>query len=371
MEDHQRENERETTLGEGQTHQAPDQPHSPALEQEPKRPESFLGEEKLITKKNGLGFLILCLILLGSCVVSFVMLVVNASADNGMMAGVFAGLSAVLMIGWIVVAMGIKSVKPNEAAVFTLFGEYYGTIKDPGLYFIHPLVSAVEDQSRKQQEQRAKKRTAKENEAALETTSANRVSLKMKALNNECQKVNDLLGNPVVLETVVIWHVANPTKAVFNVDNYTDFLSTQADSVVRNIARLYPYDNLEYDDVEDSEKTLMGSAQTIADEMCRALQKKVVIAGIEVEEVRISHLSYAEEIAAAMLQRQQASAIVAARSKIVDGAVGMVEMALDQLAQKDIVSLDEERKAQMVSNLLVVLCATKEVAPVVNSGSIY
>ena len=177
------------------------------------------------------------------------------------------------------------------------------------------------------------------------------------------------MGNPIIIGAIVVWRVENPTKAVFNVDNYFQYLSTQCDSTIRSIARQYPYDSIEETDTE--EKTLRGSSQEIADMMKNRLQQRVEDAGLEVLEVRITHLSYAEEIAAAMLRRQQAAAIIAARQKIVNGAVGMVKTALDQLGEEEIVLLDEERKAAMVSNLLVVLCGDKEAQPVVNSGTIY
>ena len=177
-----------------------------------------------------------------------------------------------------------------------------------------------------------------------------------------------MLGNPIIIGAIVIWRVADPTKAVFSVENYKEFLSIQCDSVIRNVTRLYPYDSTEND---SEEKTLRGSSQEIADLMRLELQKRVESAGLEIEEVRITHLSYSEEIAAAMLQRQQAVAIIAARQKIVEGAVSMVKMALDQLSEEDIVLLDEERKAAMVSNLLVILCGNKDAQPVINSGSIY
>jgi regulator of protease activity HflC (stomatin/prohibitin superfamily) len=200
------------------------------------------------------------------------------------------------------------------------------------------------------------------------------VSLKRSTLDNGTQKVNDALGNPVIIGAVVLWHVEDPTKAVFNVENYTEFLSIQTDSTIRNTARLYPYDVFDDDEDENdgkAEQTLRGSSQEIAAKMKVELAEKVAFAGLVIEEVRITHLSYAEEIAAAMLQRQQASAIIAARTKIVDGAVSMVKMAIDKLGEDDIVMLDEERKAQMVSNLLVVLCGNKDAQPVVNSGSVY
>ena len=204
------------------------------------------------------------------------------------------------------------------------------------------------------------------NPAAL-SGKAKKVSLKTLTLNNEKQKVNDELGNPVEIGAVVIWKVTNPTKAVINVENYKNYLSIQCDAIIRNTARMYPYDTSEKGD----EKSLRGSSQEIAEIMCKELQEKVENAGIKILEVRITHLAYAPEIASAMLQRQQAAAIIDARQKIVEGAVGMVEMALDKLNENDIVELDEERKAAMVSNLLVVLCGNKDAQPIVNSGSLY
>ena len=187
-------------------------------------------------------------------------------------------------------------------------------------------------------------------------------------LSNGTQKVNDVLGNPIIIGVNVIWHVEDPTKAVFNVENFSEFLSIQCDSTIRNIARLYPYDTFEED---SDEKTLRGSSQEIAEMMETELLERVRPAGLAIEDVRITHLAYAEEIAAAMLQKQQATAIIAARQKIVEGAVGMVKMAIDQLGEEEVVVLDEERKAAMVSNLLVVLCGNKDAQPIVNSGSIY
>jgi regulator of protease activity HflC (stomatin/prohibitin superfamily) len=187
-------------------------------------------------------------------------------------------------------------------------------------------------------------------------------------LNNDKQKVNDQLGNPIIIGIVVVWRVVNTAKAVFNVDNYTEYLSIQADSALRDIVRLYPYDtSLE----DNNEKSLRGSSQEVADRIKAELQSKVEIAGLEILETRITHLAYAPEIAAAMLQRQQATAIIDARQMIVEGAVGMVEMALSKLNENNIVDLDEERKAAMVSNLLVVLCGNRDAQPVVNSGSLY
>lgn len=259
---------------------------------------------------------------------------------------------------------GLKILRPNEALVLTLFGSYYGTLRGPGFFFVNPFTSAA-------QTNRAKPTsgaTGEEGPAKAATRAqGKKLSLKTMTLNNDKQKVNDALGTPIVVGIIVVWKVANTAKAVFNVDNYAEFLSIQSDAALRNIIRLYPYDA---DDAE-GEKSLRGSSQEIAESLKEEIQRKVDIAGLEILEARITHLSYAPEIAAAMLQRQQASAVIAARQMIVEGAVGMVEMALEKLGDKKIVELDEERKAAMVSNLLVVLCGNKDAQPIVNSGSIY
>jgi regulator of protease activity HflC (stomatin/prohibitin superfamily) len=262
--------------------------------------------------------------------------------------------------------MGLKILKPNEALVLTLFGSYTGTLKGPGFFFVNPFNRAVNPGAVP---------PAATTEVPGETVDLVRIhripdrkiSLKAMTLNNARQKINDQLGNPIIIGIVVIWRVDNTAKAVFNVDNYREFLSIQCDSALRNIVRLYPYDASERDD----EKTLRSSSQEIAERLKTEIQEKVALAGLEIIESRITHLSYAPEIAAAMLQRQQASAVIDARQMIVEGAVGMVEMALDKLRRKEIVHLDEERKAAMVSNLLVVLCGNRDAQPIVNSGSLY
>lgn len=267
-----------------------------------------------------------------------------------------------------VLFVGLKILKPNEALVLTLFGSYTGTLKGPGFFFVNPFNKAVNPGA-------APTVSAATTEIPGETTGFTRqirmadrkISLKAMTLNNARQKINDQLGNPIVIGIVVIWRVVNTAKAVFNVDNYREFLSIQCDSALRNIVRLYPYDASERDD----EKTLRSSSQEIAEKLKTEIQEKVALAGLEILESRITHLSYAPEIAAAMLQRQQASAVIDARQMIVEGAVGMVEMALDKLHKKEIVHLDEERKAAMVSNLLVVLCGNRDAQPIVNSGSLY
>ena len=281
------------------------------------------------------------------------------------------------LVGWTVFSIlfaGLKTVQPNEARVLTLFGNYYGTIKTAGFYFVNPFsVSFCPKSNTPSNDTSIKVSLNEKQQVTAKPMIRPTVSLKTQTLENGRQKVNDVLGNPIMIGAIVIWRVENPTQAVFAVENYREYLSIQTDSIIRNTARLYPYDIFDEDDNDDGvkEKTLRGSSLEIAENMKRELQKKVSGAGLVIEEVRITHLAYAEEIAAAMLQRQQAAAIIAARQKIVDGAVGMVKMAIDKLGEDEIVVLDEERKAAMVSNLLVVLCGNKDAQPIVNSGSIY
>ena len=265
-------------------------------------------------------------------------------------------------VGWIPF-MGLRIMKPNEAIVLTLFGKYIGTLKKEGFFFINPFCGAVTP----------KNASGSSNIVAtiatngMVTTTINRkISLKTMTHNNEKQKINDESGNPIEIGIMVTWRVVNTAKAVFNVDNFNTFLSTQADSTLRDVARCYPYDS-----TDDDEKTLRGSSVEISEQLKNLLQERVEIAGLEIIEARITHLAYAQEIAAAMLQRQQANAIIEARQKIVDGAVGMVEMALTKLSENNVVELDDERKAQMVCNLMVVLCGNKDAQPIVNSGSVY
>lgn len=275
-------------------------------------------------------------------------------------------LGIICLVAGIFVLCGLKILNPNEAIVLVLFGNYYGTISKEGFYFVNPFCSAINPTYESPTIRIAK---GKEDEGKIEsniTSSTKKISLKTLTLNNGIQKVNDEMGNPIMIGVVVIWKVINPTKAVFNVDNFKTYLSIQCDTALRNVARLYPYD---VNDASD-EKTLRGSSQEVADKLKEELQSRVNMAGLEVCEVRITHLAYAPEIAAAMLQRQQAEAIIAARKKIVEGAVGMVEMALNSLNENEIVKLDDDKKAAMVSNLLVVLCGNKDAQPIVNSGSI-
>ncbi len=329
-------------------------------------------EEKPAKTLNGFGMLALVLLMILGGAAVMVLGIVNLvqySIEMGSEDAVSAlGLTMlfggiiVMVLGFVLCA-GFKTINPNEAIVLTLFGKYYGTIKKDGFYWTNIFCSGMNPGSERSGV------TVGANGSMSISGGSKKVSLKTMTLNNEKQTVNDERGNPIIIGTIVIWRIVDTTKAVFNVQNYRTFLSTQCDSATRNIARMYPYDLFDEDD--QNEKTLRGSSQEIAAMMTKDLQERVSIAGLEILEVRITHLSYAPEIAAAMLQRQQAEAIVAARKKIVEGAVGMVEMALAQLNEDQVVALDDERKAAMVSNLLVVLCGSKDAQPVVNSGSIY
>lgn len=340
--------------------------------------------ERELRPKGGMGVLFLLLLGILLCTAGIVLTCIRVSGRlyyRPEFTLFLLWIIVLAFIGWLVCPVllaGLKIVRPNEARVFTLFGKYYGTIKQSGFFYVNPFcitfnpgyAAAAADASAKQAD------AIKHGSVAAIRIGLNKnISLKTQTLDNRRQKVNDVLGNPIIVGAVVIWRVADATRAVFAVENYAEYLSIQADSTVRNIARLYPYDVFSEDGDLDGdgipEKTLRGSAIEIADSMRVELQKRVASAGLEIEEVRITHLAYAEEIAAAMLQRQQAVAIIAARQKIVDGAVGMVKMALDRLGEDEIVVLDEERKAAMVSNLLVVLCGNKEAQPILNSGSLY
>ncbi len=303
-------------------------------------------EEKSAHEKSGWGMLVVVILCFIAAIVVFA--IGAAGMDRNGALGALVAVGIVLFLVALVLACGFKTLQPNESYVFTLFGKYYGSLKRDGFFWVNPFCSTV-------------------NPARAMMGTNRKLSLKAMTLNNEKQKVNDEEGNPIEISVVVIWRIVNTARAVFNVDNYMAYLSTQCDAAIRQVARQYPYDVSSNGD----EKSLRGSAQEVADILRGEIQERADMAGIEILEARISHLAYAPEIAAAMLQRQQASAIIAARQKIVEGAVSMVKMALDKLSDERIVDLDDERKAQMVSNLLVVLCGNKDAQPIVNSGSIY
>ena len=336
-------------------------------------------EERILKgKKNGMLVLILTVL-------------VYAIAAAGVVIGAIQQSVALLIIGivWLCIGwipfLGLKILKPQEALVLTLFGKYYGTLKGDGFYFVNPFCTGVNPAAQTKLNQSGDVDSKKNgiNLAALSGVesaptveySGKKISLKIMTLNNNKQKINDCLGNPVEIGIAVMWRVTNTAKAVFNVDNYKEYLSLQCDSALRNIVRIYPYDvapgiDTTGDGIAD-EGSLRGSSEVVAQRIKDEIQSKVNEAGLEILEARITYLAYAPEIAAVMLQRQQASAVVDARAMIVDGAVGMVKMALDKLGEDGIVELDEERKAAMVSNLMVVLCGSHDAQPVVNAGSLY
>jgi regulator of protease activity HflC (stomatin/prohibitin superfamily) len=284
-----------------------------------------------------------------------------------------------MCIGWFFL-LGLKILNPQEALVLTLFGKYYGSIKGAGFYWVNPFCVAVNPAAKTKLSQSGdvddeSKAVAFAASASAQKNARNKISLKIMTLNNARQKINDCLGNPVEIGIAVMWKVTDTAKAAFNVDNYKEYLSLQCDSALRNVVRIYPYDvapNVDTTgDGHADDGSLRGSSDVVANRIKEEIQSKVSQAGLEVIEARITYLAYAPEIAAVMLQRQQASAIIDARKMIVDGAVGMVEMALTRLSQNNTVVLDDERKAAMVSNLLVVLCGNHDAQPVVNSGTLY
>ena len=337
-------------------------------------------KEKVLKAKAGMPRLILFILLY--------LAAIGLIIRGGILLDRQVGLGALpLAVGivWVLVGFipffGLKIIKPQEALVLTLFGKYTGTLKEPGFFYVHPFSVAVNPAAKTRLGQSgdvdsSPKITLSSSGTANQTQGINKkISLKIMTLNNSKQKVNDVLGNPVEIGIAVMWRVVDTAKAVFKVDNFKEYLSLQCDSAVRNIVRIYPYDVAQGIDTtgdgEPDEGSLRGSSSIVAERIRKEIQDKVEDAGLEILEARITYLAYAPEIAAVMLQRQQASAIIDARKMIVDGAVSMVEMALKKLSENDVVKLDEERKAAMVSNLLVILCGNRDAQPVVNSGSLY
>ena len=281
---------------------------------------------------QGLSGWLMLFLLIAVCLLCVAVIVFAARNDNGLLAvgGVIVFILALVCFA------GLTVVNPNEARVVTLFGVYKGTIKLPGLRWVNPL------------------------------TTRRKLSLRVRNFESGKLKVNDFDGNPIEIASVVVWRIVETFEAVFNVDDYEHFVHVQSESAVRNLATTFPYDAH-----QEGQLSLRLSAGEVAERLKHEIQERLARAGIEVIEARISHLAYAPEIAGAMLRRQQASAVIAARQRIVEGAVGMVEMALDEISRKRVVELDEERKAAMVSNLLVVLCSERGVEPVVNTGTLY
>jgi len=282
-------------------------------------------EEKIITLANGYFMIAIVLLLFIGGILSTIKL-----ENPAFLIATFSGF---------ILSFGFILVNPNTSKVLLLFGKYVGTVKNNGLYWANPLY---------------KKRT---------------ISLRASNFDSERLKVNDKLGNPIMISTILVWRVTNTYKAAFDVDNYENFVRVQTDAAVRKLASMYPYDNFA-DEGHIEDITLRSSVNEVSETLEKEIEERLSIAGIEVLEARIGYLAYAQEIANAMLKRQQATAIVAARHKIVEGAVSMVEMALEELGKKQIVDLDEERKAAMVSNLMVILCGDKDASPVLNTGTL-
>lgn len=334
--------------------------------------------EKIYTnKKRGMQVLILTIVLYLIAIIGLVFFINQLEEETNIVyiigtiiCGIYAGF------GWILL-LGLKVLKPQEALVLTLFGKYVGTIKGDGFYFVNPFCVSFNPAAKTKLNQSGDVTThsafvGKDGENGIEIVSQ-KLSLKIMTLNNNKQKINDCLGNPIEIGIAVTWRITDTAKAVFNVDNYKEYLSLQCDSALRNVVRVYPYDvapNVDTtgDGIAD-DGSLRGSSEVVASRIREEIQERVKEAGIEIIESRITYLAYAPEIAAVMLQRQQASAIVDARKMIVDGAVGMVEMALERLNEEEIVKLNDEEKAKLVSNLLVVLCGNHDAQPVVNSGN--
>lgn len=271
------------------------------------------------------------------------------------------------------VLIGFYTLQPNEARVLVLFGTYKGTVVEPGFHWGNPFytngsIAGTQESSDEEAVAKAVK-SGKAPRALAKERGRYKISTRQHTLNGEKIKVNDKLGNPIEIGSVIVWHVADTAKATFDVENYVEYVQMQSETALRHVANLYAYDTLESDNPETI--TLRADIEEVSTSLKQELTERLQVAGISIDDARLSHLAYAPEIAQAMLRRQQADAIIAAREKIVAGAVGMVEMALNELAAKEIVELDSERKAAMVSNLMVVLCGESEVNPIINAGTLY
>jgi regulator of protease activity HflC (stomatin/prohibitin superfamily) len=311
--------------------------------------------EKTIRPRSGWGPLVLFLAMLITCWIPFV----GGLSIGGPIAILCGVISVILGLCGITGLCGLMAVSPNQARVLQLFGEYCGTVSESGFFWVNPFYTKREISLRIRNFETGSSRTPEKKDAA------GKVLEHQGRTHGRPSKVNDKVGNPIEISAVVVWRVVNTVEAVFEVDDYEDFVAVQSEAALRSLATRHPYDSA------DHEVSLRGSMQEISDQLQQDIQERLDKAGVQVIEARISHLAYAPEIAASMLQRQQAQAVVAARTTIVEGAVGMVQMALDHLAKGNIVELDDERRAAMVSNLLVVLCSDRHTQPVINTGSLY
>jgi len=324
-------------------------------------------QERTVWSMAGMPVLIINTLLLFGAIALIVLGAINRNVPM-----VVVGTAYLTVPVWFFYA-GLVVLRPQEAMVLTLFGKYNGTLRGPGFFFVNPFSTAFKSEVSQPSTGSANitstATATDEISKALAAWANRKISLKAKTLNNDKQRINDLLGNPVIIDTVVVWRIIDTAKAMFNVDNFIEFLSIQCDSALRAIVSQYPYDLPR--DGQGEDKCLRSASEEIVKQLMADIQEKVSVAGIQILDARITNLSYASEIAAAMLQRQQASAVVDAKQTIVDGAVDIVKLALRRLSEDNVVDLDDERKAAMVSNLLVVLCSNTEAQPVINSGSIY
>lgn len=331
-----------------------------------KTPTENMNRERVVTVKNGWVILPLNIVMLiGGPAVFITSIVMGANRHGPPVWSLFVP-GILTLIAAIIMLVGFFTLQPNQARVLVLFGEYRGTVRESGFHWGNPFYTngpsslrAIVEASKTGDKQAVAN-------AMKQHPSRNKISLRARNMNGEKLKVNDKRGNPIEIGAVVVWRVQDTAQAMFDVDDYENYVSIQSESALRHLAAAYVYDN-----GEENEITLRSGVEEISQALKRELEERLSKAGVAVEEARLTHLAYAPEIAQAMLRRQQAEAVIAARQKIVHGAVSMVEMALRELAEKKVLILDDERKASMVSNLMVVLCGESEVHPVVNTGTLY
>ncbi len=339
--------------------------------------------EKKARAANGWPMLFVNLALYAATVWMMVqgIIILATAEDAGVAAPVWGPVllvgSFVLLIADVIVSCGFFSLQPGQARVLVLFGSYVGTVHDSGFYWANPFYArslgnpdgaAVAESLSEGVESSTK---AAKIAAAAASGLSTKVSLRARTLNGDRLKVNDKMGNPIEIATVVVWHVADTAKALFDVDNYPSFVAMQTETALRHVASIYAYDHMEDDDSSNQSITLRSNIEEVSQSLKEELDRRLAPAGVSVDDARLTHLAYAPEIAQAMLRRQQAEAIIAARKKIVEGAVSMVDMALKELSDGGVVEFDEDRKAVMASNLMVVLCGESEAQPVLNTGSLY
>lgn len=342
-----------------------------------------MSAEKKLRATSGWAMLIACLVALLVIIGMFVagiMIAVGAdeAGSSAPQAVVLIVASVVLFIAWFIPVSGFFTLQPGQARVCILFGDYKGTVRDEGFRWANPFYSrsmggdsseeAIAETVSKSGLSLTKQIEASAKAAAGKST---KISVRARTLNGEILKVNDKMGNPIEIANVVVWHVADTAKALFDVDNYEQFVATQAETALRHVASIYAYDHAEDSSDSMDSITLRSNIEEVSTALKHELTQRLAPAGVAVDDARLTHLAYAPEIAQAMLRRQQAEAVIAARKKIVEGAVTMVEMAVDELGRHGKIDLDEERKAQMASNLMVVLCGESEAKPIVNTGTLY